>query len=191
MSTWKRLKKWKPVKRTIQGNPESSQKVNNPSQLSLTTRYRTIMYHVINWQEAKVLCKECNARSRHIREAIWIRKRAPNTMNRDEGAHFLSHLYDPLLTSSATVRTPSTGRHRREKLDYQLWWSTLSESVRNCQRKSAYWCCHMKLHLFKLYIKNKGFIFSLQSQTCAQFSISVTLQPNRFAWNKFKGGHSH
>ena len=76
--------------------------------------------HVINWQEAKVLCKEYNARSRHIREAIWIRKRAPNTMNRDEGAHFLSHLYDPLLTSSATVRTPSTGRHRREKLDHQF-----------------------------------------------------------------------
>ena len=76
--------------------------------------------HVINWQEAKVLCKECNARSRHIREAIWIRKRAPNTMNRDEGAHFLSHLYDPLLTSSATVRTPSTGRQRREKLDHQF-----------------------------------------------------------------------
>ena len=66
----------------------------------------------------------------------------------DGWAHFLSHLYDPLLTSSATVRTPSTGRLRREKLDHQFWWSTLSESVRNCQRKSIYWFCHMKLHLF-------------------------------------------
>ena len=69
--------------------------------------------HVINWQDAKVLCKECNTRSRHIREAIWIRKRAPHTMNRDEGAHFLSHVYDPLLTSSAPVRTPPSGDHRK------------------------------------------------------------------------------
>ena len=69
--------------------------------------------HIINWQDAKVLCKECNTRSRHIREAIWIRKRAPHTMNRDEGAHFLSHVYDPLLTSSAPVRTPPSGDHRK------------------------------------------------------------------------------
>ena len=69
--------------------------------------------HVINWQDAKVLCKECNTRSRHIREAIWIRRRAPHTMNRDEGAHFLSHVYDPLLTSSVPVRTPPSGDHRK------------------------------------------------------------------------------
>ena len=43
---------------------------------------------VINWQDVKVLCKGCNARSCHIRESIWIRKRAPNTMNRDEGPTF-------------------------------------------------------------------------------------------------------
>ena len=73
--------------------------------------------HVINWQDAKVLCKECNVRSRHIRESIWIRTRAPNTMNRDEGAHFLSHIYNPLLTSSSSTRTSSTGRRQRVKLD--------------------------------------------------------------------------
>ena len=73
--------------------------------------------HVINWQDAKVLYKECNARSRHICESIWIRKSAPNTMTRDEGAHFLSHVYDPLLTSSSSTRTPSTGRRQRVKLD--------------------------------------------------------------------------
>ena len=39
--TRKRLKKWKPVKRNIGGNPESSQKANNPSQLLLTVLYRT------------------------------------------------------------------------------------------------------------------------------------------------------
>ena len=59
--------------------------------------------------------------------------------------------------SSATVRTPSTGRHRREKLDHQFWWSTLSESVRNCQRKSIYWFCHMKLLLFMSLMTASGF----------------------------------
>ena len=44
--------------------------------------------HVINWDDAKVLCKECNARARHIHKSIWIRNRAPNTMNRDEGPTF-------------------------------------------------------------------------------------------------------
>ena len=41
--------------------------------------------HVINWKDAKILAKECVSDVRHIKEAIWIRRRAPNTMNRDEG----------------------------------------------------------------------------------------------------------
>ena len=73
--------------------------------------------HVINWQDAKVLCKECNHRSRLIREAIWIRKRAPHTMNRDEGAHYLSHIYDPLLTSSTSTRASPHDDRRKQMLD--------------------------------------------------------------------------
>ena len=45
---------------------------------------------------------------RHIKEAIWIRRRALNTLNRDEGAHFLSHVFDRLLTTD----TPTSGDHR-------------------------------------------------------------------------------
>ena len=67
--------------------------------------------HVISWQDAKILDKECDRDVRHIKESIWIRKRAPNTMNRDEGAHYLSHVYDPLLT------TPTSGDHRSRILD--------------------------------------------------------------------------
>ena len=55
--------------------------------------------HVINWQDVKILDKEYDRDVRHIKEAIWIRRRAPRTMNRDEGAHFLSHIFDPLLTT--------------------------------------------------------------------------------------------
>ena len=36
---------------------------------------------------------------RHIKGAIWIRRRAPNTMKRDDWAHYLSHVYDPLLAT--------------------------------------------------------------------------------------------
>ena len=53
--------------------------------------------HIINWKEAKVLTTETDKGARHIKESIWIRK-ANNTMNRDERAHQLSHVYDPFLT---------------------------------------------------------------------------------------------
>ena len=42
--------------------------------------------YVIDWTNASVLCKETKPQSRHIREAIWIRRRAPDVMNRDEGS---------------------------------------------------------------------------------------------------------
>ncbi|XP_072039787.1 uncharacterized protein [Amphiura filiformis] len=48
--------------------------------------------HVINWDDTKVLQKECDASTRFIRESIWIRKRGPAVMNRDDGAYHLSHV---------------------------------------------------------------------------------------------------
>ena len=60
-----------------------------------------------------------NSGARYIHnKSIWIRKRAPNAMNRDELGPLLSHLYDPLLISSATARTPSTCRYRGQ--DHQF-----------------------------------------------------------------------
>ena len=56
--------------------------------------------HMINWDDTKVLQKECDASTRFIRESIWIRKRGPAVMNRDEGAYHLSHVYDPLLKTT-------------------------------------------------------------------------------------------
>ena len=56
----------------------------------------------------------------HVRESIWIRKRAPNIMNRDKGPTFLA-IFDPLLTSSSTFsRTPPIGRRQRKKLGQQF-----------------------------------------------------------------------
>ena len=60
--------------------------------------------HVIDWNNAKILGKECYTGIMRIREFMWIRRRGPQAMNRDKGAHFLSHVFDPFLTGS----TPST-----------------------------------------------------------------------------------
>ena len=54
--------------------------------------------HVIGWKEAKVIGTESNKRKRWIREAIEIRKRKGDTMNRDEGTYHLSHVFDDLLS---------------------------------------------------------------------------------------------
>lgn len=53
--------------------------------------------HVIDWDEARILGKEHNRRSREVREAMEIRKRGDKTFNREEGTFLLSHVYDPLL----------------------------------------------------------------------------------------------
>ncbi len=53
--------------------------------------------HNIDWNNAKRLAKEDQRTSRHIREAIHIRKRGNNMMNRDEGQHFLTIVYNPII----------------------------------------------------------------------------------------------
>ena len=63
--------------------------------------------HVIDWDGAKVLQMECDSGAQYIRESLWIRKRGTKVMNRDEGAYFLSHVYDPLLTSLDSRQTGS------------------------------------------------------------------------------------
>ena len=107
---------------------------------------------MISWEDAKVLDKVCDKGARHIKESIWIRKISPNTMNRDEGARFLSHVYDPLLT----VNEPSVGDQssRRKKDQYASvigWLNTsinhsddscrpqkMAETVRLVKQKSGF-----------------------------------------------------
>ena len=51
--------------------------------------------HLPNWDDVKVLSNESIRLDRQIREAIHIRTR--DTVNRDEGAYQLSHVYDDIL----------------------------------------------------------------------------------------------
>ena len=53
--------------------------------------------HVINWDEAKIICRKSERMARCIREAIKIRKESQDVMNRDVGAYQLSliHISEP------------------------------------------------------------------------------------------------
>ena len=55
-----------------------------------------------------VLCTEENWFRRGVKEAIYIRKIRP-TLNVDEGRYQLTHMYDKLIRSSATITTPGHG----------------------------------------------------------------------------------
>ena len=57
--------------------------------------------HLIDWDSAKIVEREGE---RGIKEAV--NKRILPNMNKDEGRHHLSHLYDDLLGATAcTTRT--------------------------------------------------------------------------------------
>ena len=75
-----------------------------------TVRYN----HGIDWDNAKILGKECITSIGRIRESMWTRRRGPQAMNRDEWAHFLSHVFDSFLTGSApsTAGVRPTGKKK-------------------------------------------------------------------------------
>jgi hypothetical protein len=60
--------------------------------------------HVIDWEGTKIIDREGHRTTRQVKEAIWIR-RSKNTMNRDEGAYNLSHVYDSLVTLPPSGQT--------------------------------------------------------------------------------------
>ncbi|KAK7916107.1 hypothetical protein WMY93_011868 [Mugilogobius chulae] len=69
---------------------------------------RCILPVVLDWKNARVIRAESNKYHRWIREAIEIRKRGPNSMNRDEGAYTLSHTWDSVLEKMPGSRCASS-----------------------------------------------------------------------------------
>ena len=98
-------------KRTQNGGRESNQRneVYKRQKETIPNREVGISYHdhtmkenhVIDWDSAKIVERERDDQARGVKEAVYIRI-LPN-MNRDEGRHHLSHLYDDLF--GATART--------------------------------------------------------------------------------------
>ena len=62
--------------------------------------------HVIDWESVKFSAKDPDWTSRGIKEAIAIRKKGPNAINRDGGRHQLPEVYSGLLSAT----TPYGGR---------------------------------------------------------------------------------
>ncbi|KAK7915480.1 hypothetical protein WMY93_011241 [Mugilogobius chulae] len=62
--------------------------------------------HVMDWDKSRIINQESNKYKRWIKEAIEIRKRGADTMNRDEGSFQLSRTWDSLL------QRPPAGRGR-------------------------------------------------------------------------------
>ena len=76
--------------------------------------------HVVNWDDAEIIGKEHNKKSREIREAMEIRKRGAKTMNREEGTYFLSHIYDPLSKTGKQTTTNRKSTSRQSGSDDQI-----------------------------------------------------------------------
>ena len=54
--------------------------------------------HLMNWSNVSIIDRENNKNRRLVKEAIQVRKLEKGTsMNRDDGGHDLSHIWDPLL----------------------------------------------------------------------------------------------
>ncbi len=57
--------------------------------------------HIIDWEGAKIKCREAHKGTRHVKEALWIKKTC-NPINRDQGNYQLSGLYNSLLRKQQT-----------------------------------------------------------------------------------------
>ena len=89
-------------------------KMNQGSDQPLTAGNTEFSKHVASNHHEKsdleftILCTDDNWFNRGVKEAIAIRKIRP-TLNLDEGRHHLSKMYDKLIHSSVTLRTPRQG----------------------------------------------------------------------------------
>ena len=66
---------------------------------SAVTDHQARYNHIIDWNEAKIIDRESERRARQVREAIWIRRKSKECMNRDDGAYILSHTYDSIIAA--------------------------------------------------------------------------------------------
>jgi len=65
--------------------------------------------HVINWLASTILDRESDKNTRWIKQAVHIRKKGQQSLNRDEGSYTLSHTYYRFLATSHHYR----GKNRK------------------------------------------------------------------------------
>ena len=80
--------------------------------------------HIIDWEGASILDRDSNTTTRRMREAIHIRKRGAKAINRDDGTHFLDHIYDPLLKPTLNPRNEDNNKPRGKRSGLDHLWSS-------------------------------------------------------------------
>ena len=63
---------------------------------SAITEHVATSNHIINWDKAKIIGQE-DKTTCWLKEAIWIRSRGKDAMNKDEGAYKLDRIYDQVI----------------------------------------------------------------------------------------------
>ena len=74
---------------------------------SVVTDHVSQSNHIMNWGQAKVIGREQDWFRRGMKEAIQIRIRGRETLNRDQGRHNLPDVYNPILDRSTGKRQQS------------------------------------------------------------------------------------
>ena len=64
---------------------------------SAITEHVVTNNHIINWDKAKIIDQDADKTTRWLKEAIWIRSRGKDSMNKDEGAYKLDRIYDQII----------------------------------------------------------------------------------------------
>ena len=72
-------------------------------QVSHSKPFNSTINHIIIWKDVRVLTTETDEGACHIKESIWLVRKAINTMNRDEGVHVQC-----TPTHSSTISLQST-----------------------------------------------------------------------------------
>ena len=66
--------------------------------------------HTISWNKAKTIDRESDKTTRWLKEAIWIRRKGENTLNKDEGSYTLHNIYDQLVGTTPSTTASSSNR---------------------------------------------------------------------------------
>ena len=84
--------------------------------LSAVAEHHQKTGHKPDLDNVEVLCREDKLLPRKVREAIFIKKKTSPTLNKDGGGRELSKIYDSLLETPRTSRTPSTASSEVDQL---------------------------------------------------------------------------
>ena len=90
------------TKRTLPSKTRSKSVTEDTSEFkSAISEHCRDKNHLMNWSDISIIDRESDKNRRLVKEAIQVRKLEEGTsMNRDDGGHDLSHVWDPLLRPS-------------------------------------------------------------------------------------------